>query len=214
MVSLSDPRQSRGRRGPLSPAGIDEPQDPAIEVHISQLVFSFGSAGDQIYVGGTAVYPGKGSTIELASSAIRPILGGAGKYQGATGWCQTEHLADGSWRHIFHLTGGTAAQESEATQASPSTGIIRSELGNALPATAPGQTLSLWHYSIPAGSKLMPHKHPGWQVARIIAWATAVYRRFRRGLGVAQRRQKRTDRRRWRSHAEYWRVPRWSRSWT
>ena len=130
----------------------------------ASLVFSFGSAGDQIYVGGTAVYPGKGSTIELASSAIRPILGGAGKYQGATGWCQTEHLADGSWRHIFHLTGGTAAQESEATQASPSTGIIRSELGNALPATAPGQTLSLWHYSIPAGSKLMPHKHPGWQV--------------------------------------------------
>ena len=171
VVSLPTQDES-GQRGRLDSTlittGIDTP-GPGDEVRIGQLVFSFGSAGDQIYVGGTAVYPGKGSTIAPESSAIRPILGGAGKYQGATGWCQTEHLADGSWRHIFHLTGGTAGQESEATQAAPSTGIIRSELGNALPATAPGQTLSLWHYSIPAGSKLIPHKHPGWQVARIIA---------------------------------------------
>jgi hypothetical protein len=69
-------------------------------------VFTFASAGDQIYVGGAAVYPAKGSTIKVASSVVRPILGGSGKYAGASGWCETEHLADGSWRHTFHLTGG------------------------------------------------------------------------------------------------------------
>ena len=152
----------------LITTGIDTPR-PGDEVRIGQLVFSFGSIDNQIYVGGTAIYPGKGSTIDVASSAIRPILGGAGKYQGATGWCETEHLPDGSWRHIFHLTGGMAALESPSNPPAEPSGVIRSDLGNALPTTAPGQTLGLWHYSIPAGSKLPPHRHPGWQVARITA---------------------------------------------
>jgi len=52
---------------------------------------------------------------------------------------------------------------------SPSGGIIRQDLGNVLPATAQGQRLGLWHYTIPAGSALVPHHHPGWQVARIVA---------------------------------------------
>jgi len=29
--------------------------------------------------------------------------------------------------------------------------------------------LTLWQYIIPAGSKLAPHYHPGWQIARIAA---------------------------------------------
>jgi len=51
----------------------------------------------------------------------------------------------------------------------PSGGIIRQDLGNVLPATAQGERLGLWHYTIPAGSQLVPHHHPGWQVARIVA---------------------------------------------
>ena len=89
----------------LTTTGIDIP-GPGDEVRIGQLVFSFGTGGDQIFVGGTAIYPGKGSTIQVESSATRPILGGSGKYQGASGWCETQHLGDGSWKHIFHLTGG------------------------------------------------------------------------------------------------------------
>ena len=50
-----------------------------------------------------------------------------------------------------------------------SAGIIRDNLGGPLPGTAPGQRLSLWHYTIPAGSRLSPHRHPGWQVARVVA---------------------------------------------
>ena len=92
----------------LITTGIDAP-GPGDEVRIGHLVFSFANQDDQIYVGGTAVYPAKGSTIKVASSVARPILGGSGKYAGASGWCETEHLADGSWRHTLHLTGGKAA---------------------------------------------------------------------------------------------------------
>jgi quercetin dioxygenase-like cupin family protein len=42
-------------------------------------------------------------------------------------------------------------------------------LGASLPGNAPGQQLTLWHYIIPAGSKLAPHYHPGWQIARVAA---------------------------------------------
>ena len=58
--------------------------------------------------------------------------------------------------------GGTVAPAASA-------GIIRESLGGTLPGTAPGQRLSLWHYTIPAGSQLSPHTHPGWQVARIVS---------------------------------------------
>ncbi|MGH2407445.1 MAG: hypothetical protein ACRDF7_05105 [Candidatus Limnocylindrales bacterium] len=58
--------------------------------------------------------------------------------------------------------GGTLAPTASA-------GIIRESLGGTLPGTAPGQRLGLWHYTIPAGSRLSPHTHPGWQVARIVS---------------------------------------------
>ena len=45
--------------------------------------------------------------------------------------------------------------------------IVRTELGTTLPSNAPGQRLGLWHYTIPAGQALVPHRHPGWQIARI-----------------------------------------------
>jgi hypothetical protein len=44
--------------------------------------------------------------IEVAGQRI---LGGSGKYAGASGWCVTEHLPDGTWRHTFHLIGISAS---------------------------------------------------------------------------------------------------------
>jgi quercetin dioxygenase-like cupin family protein len=61
------------------------------------------------------------------------------------------------------------ASGAPAASPSPVGGIIRTDLGNTLPGTAPDQRLGLWHYTIPAGSALVPHTHPGWQVARIVA---------------------------------------------
>ena len=64
---------------------------------------------------------------------------------------------------------GACQAATPAPTPSPSGGIIRQDLGNVLPATAEGERLGLWHYTIPAGSQLVPHHHPGWQVARIVA---------------------------------------------
>lgn len=54
-----------------------------------------------------------------------------------------------------------------STAASDGTGVVRTDLGVAEPGSAPGEELGLWHYRIPAGTDLVPHTHPGWQLARI-----------------------------------------------
>lgn len=234
------------------------------EIRISSLVFSFGDDGkNQIVVGGTATYPAQGGTVAIDSVAIRPILGGSGRFARAAGSAQTKHLDDDTWIHTFMLQpkasnarvglraatperirglrirlreglrildvdGGDKAEKVEAfpelkatqdaakaayedakaayraankeananakaarkaekearskadgaaitvvddpdsTDAAPEeVGITRIDLGVALPGTAPGEQLGLWQYAIPAGSELVPHTHPGWQIARI-----------------------------------------------
>jgi len=103
-------------------------------------------------------------------------------YAGVGGWAETEHLVDGSWRHTFHFerghksrpgdAGASPAPATAAAGGSPSPpvgGIIRTLLGDVAPTTAASQTLSLWHYTIPAGQALAPHTHPGFQVARVVS---------------------------------------------
>jgi quercetin dioxygenase-like cupin family protein len=156
----------------LITTAIDTP-NPGDEIRISELVFVLGESGDQIVVGGSALYPAAGSTIEIDSSTIRPILGGSGSFAGARGWVETGHLADDSWTHAFHLiddSGAMAPVEPAASpEASPVGGIVRTLLGEVAPATAPGEMLGLWHYTIPAGSALTPHTHAGFQVARVLS---------------------------------------------
>ena len=188
----------------LTTVGIDQP-NAGDEVRISVLIFSFNDYADQIVVNGTAAYPKAGSTLAQGTIVSRPITGGTGAFAGATGWAESEHLEDGSWRHTFNLAGpgmrgmpdrpmggkdghmggmdghmnghgsmmGEAspapeALEAPAASAAPA-GIVRTLLGEVAPDTAPGETLSLWHYSIPAGQALVPHHHPGYQVARIVS---------------------------------------------
>ena len=51
---------------------------------------------------GSGLYPAAGSTIAIDSIIVRPIAGGSGRFGGATGWAESEHLADDSWRHTLH----------------------------------------------------------------------------------------------------------------
>lgn len=166
----------------LTTVGIDQP-NAGDEVRISVLIFSFNDYADQIVVNGTAAYPKAGSTLAQGAVVSRPITGGTGAFAGATGWAESEHLEDGSWRHTFHLAKagmrgmperpmdghegmmGSPAPDAAAAPA----GIVRTLLGEVAPDTAPGQTLSLWYYVIPAGQALVPHHHPGYQVARIVS---------------------------------------------
>ncbi len=86
----------------LVTTGIDVP-NPGDEVRISKLIFVFGDGADQIVVNGSGFYPAAGGTIDLNTTLVRPITGGSGVYAGASGWADTEHLANGTWRHTFHL---------------------------------------------------------------------------------------------------------------
>jgi quercetin dioxygenase-like cupin family protein len=165
----------------LTTVGIDVP-NVGDEVRISTLIFSFGDGSDQVVVNGTALYPKAAPTIASSTSVVRPITGGSGMYAGVGGWAETEHLADGTWRHTFHFDRGDehehghpgessapATDEAGASPTTPVGGIIRTLLGDVAPTTADGQTLSLWHYTIPAGAALVPHTHPGFQVARVVS---------------------------------------------
>jgi hypothetical protein len=151
----------------LITTAVDVPND-GDEIRISELVFSFGDGADQFVIGGTGVYPAAGSTIAVSTSVTRPVLGGVGIYAGVEGSVTSEHLADGTWRHSFNLSHDpTEAGSTPAPAPSAEAGIIRTSLGATLPATAPGQALGLWHYTIPVGKALTPHTHPGYQVARV-----------------------------------------------
>ena len=87
----------------LTTTAIDVPEAGS-EIRISNLVFSFGEDGQtQIVVGGSAVYPAEGATIAIDAVTVRPILGGSGRFAGATGTAQTRHLDDDSWVHTFSL---------------------------------------------------------------------------------------------------------------
>ena len=73
------------------------------EIRIGTLVFTIGNISNQIVVEGIAVYALAAPTIAVLSNTTRPITGGSGRYRGATGWCVSTHLKDGSWTHVFHL---------------------------------------------------------------------------------------------------------------
>ena len=86
----------------LITTGIDDPE-PDDEVRISNLIFVFGVGVDQIGVNGSGFYPAAGGTIDLDSTLIRPVTGGSGHFAATTGWAETQHFADDTWEHTFHL---------------------------------------------------------------------------------------------------------------
>ena len=76
-----------------------------IESRVTLGVFSFsGEDSDQVLLQGVGLYPASDSTFEPDSSLVRAIIGGTGKYQGASGDVLSTHLADGTWRHEFRFT--------------------------------------------------------------------------------------------------------------
>jgi hypothetical protein len=86
----------------LTTTAVDAP-GKGDEIRIGHLVFTFASADDQIVVDGASVYPSASATIAVGATTVRPIVGGSGVYAGARGFAESSHLADGTWRHVFHL---------------------------------------------------------------------------------------------------------------
>jgi hypothetical protein len=62
----------------LTTTAVDSP-GKGDEIRIGHLVFTFASPDDQI------------------------VIDGASVYAGARGYAESSHLADGTWRHVFHL---------------------------------------------------------------------------------------------------------------
>jgi quercetin dioxygenase-like cupin family protein len=77
---------------------------------------------------------------------------------------------------IVAATGRAESQSAPGTAASPvaspevySQGAVRTTLAEGLPPGAPGQTLQLVRYDIPAGITLAVHIHPGMQIATVVS---------------------------------------------
>lgn len=90
--------------GTLVTTAIDTP-NAGDEIRVSELVFNFGN-GDVIIIGGSGPYSAQAATLDTDIALVRPIKGTSGRFAGMTGWCESFHLADGSWRHEFHFTNG------------------------------------------------------------------------------------------------------------
>jgi hypothetical protein len=78
--------------------------EKGMEYRMTSAVFSFDDGTkDQIVIQGIAKYPSAKATLEEATSTRRAITGGTGKFGGIGGWIETEHLADGTWRHTLFI---------------------------------------------------------------------------------------------------------------
>ncbi len=73
------------------------------ETRVTRIVFVLDGTGDQLILEGSSIYPATGSTIAVADTVTRPVIGGSGRWSGARGSAVTTHLADGSWTHVFAL---------------------------------------------------------------------------------------------------------------
>jgi hypothetical protein len=85
------------------PAAGDEVRMSRLDFILDRDPASPAAGPDQVIVSGSGYYPGDQSTIAVGKSLIRPIIGGSGAYAGATGWADTMHLEDGSWRHTLYI---------------------------------------------------------------------------------------------------------------
>lgn len=75
-----------------------------LERRMTSAVFAFGNnTSDRILVEGIGFYPTQGSTVKIAATLERAIIGGTGKYAGARGTAVTTHLEDGSWQHVLNI---------------------------------------------------------------------------------------------------------------
>ena len=67
-------------------------------------IFSFkNQIEDQIVIQGVGLYPNDNDTFNPDKSLTRAIIGGTGRYAGASGVVVSTHQVDGSWSHDFRL---------------------------------------------------------------------------------------------------------------
>ena len=75
-----------------------------MESRTTDAVIAFGEEGkDTILLRGIGLYPITGSTLKTAATLERAVIGGTGRFAGASGIVISTHLPDDSWQHVFKL---------------------------------------------------------------------------------------------------------------
>ena len=77
--------------------------NPNTERRATLMFFTFAGGKDQIIAFGAADYLPSTPEFETGKSAVRPVLGGTGKYIGARGQVTSTRNADGSYTQVFTL---------------------------------------------------------------------------------------------------------------
>ena len=86
----------------MTTTAIDAPET-GVDSRLNYGVFSVGDTTNQIVLHGVALYPRAGATLKAASTAVRVVTGGSGRFAGARGWVESTHHDDDTWTHVFHL---------------------------------------------------------------------------------------------------------------
>lgn len=81
-----------------------QPGNPGAEQRATMLFFVFGNHQDQIIVGGIPDYPPNAPVFQANQPVLRAVLGGTGKYSGASGEVTSIRNSDGSYKQEFSLT--------------------------------------------------------------------------------------------------------------
>jgi hypothetical protein len=77
--------------------------NPSQERRATLMFFTFADGKDQIIAFGAADYSPSTPEFESGKSAVRPVLGGTGKYMGARGQVVSTRRSDGSYTQVFTL---------------------------------------------------------------------------------------------------------------
>src|SRR5262249_14543104 len=77
--------------------------NPNLERRATLMFFTFGGGKDQIIAFGAADYSPSTPEFGAGQTAIRPVLGGTGKYIGARGQLTSTRNSDGSYTQVFTL---------------------------------------------------------------------------------------------------------------
>lgn len=75
-----------------------------LELRGSNLTYVFGAEENQLVVGGVSLYPPSGATLAPGQRTVRPVVGGSGIYEGATGQVVSVNLGPNGWTHTFRIT--------------------------------------------------------------------------------------------------------------
>ena len=77
--------------------------NPNLERRATVMFFTFADSRDQIIAFGAADYSPSTPEFESGKSAVRPVLGGTGRYIGARGQVTSTRSSDGSYTQVFTL---------------------------------------------------------------------------------------------------------------